>query len=393
MIEWKKVKAINFIDFNPRESLQKNTMAKKVAMEQLQPFIRDISDYEIAPFNGGSKFRNGDTIMARITPCLENGKTAQINILDEGEIGFGSTEFIVLREKPGISDKNFIYYLALSPILREAAIKSMAGTSGRQRVQQGVLNDIEFYAPPLSEQIEIGNTLKGLDDKISLNNRINKTLEEMAQAIFKSWFVDFEPWGGVMPEDWYIVTIGEFADEIKNGGTPSRNNPEFWNSNDIPWIKTGEIHNCPIIQAEEYISYAGLKQSSAKLLPINSVLIALYGATAGKVGLLRFMATTNQACCAMICGSINKAIYLYQYLLINQEYIVNLSIGSAQQNLSKETISNLQIILPTEEIIKNLPFVELYDKIENNLKEIAHLAAIRDALLPKLMSGEIEIKI
>jgi type I restriction enzyme S subunit len=174
---WKPMKAADLINFNPRESIPKGTMAKKVAMEQLQPFTMTIPSYEIALFNGGSKFRNGDTLMARITPCLENGKTAQVNILEENEVGFGSTEFIVLRAKPGISDKDFIYYLAISPLLRDKAIKSMVGSSGRQRVQQGVLNDIELFVPQLEEQIEIGRTLRALDDKITINTAINHHLE------------------------------------------------------------------------------------------------------------------------------------------------------------------------------------------------------------------------
>ena len=176
MRDWKLVKASEFIDFNPRESIPKGSAAKKVAMERLQPFTRGIPGYEVAPFNGGAKFRNGDTLMARITPCLENGKTALVNILEDDEVGFGSTEFIVLRAKPGISDKDFIYYLALGPILRDRAIKSMVGSSGRQRVQQGVLNDTEFYAPSLPEQIEIGRTLRTLDDKIANNTKINHHL-------------------------------------------------------------------------------------------------------------------------------------------------------------------------------------------------------------------------
>ena len=151
-------------------------MTKKVGMEQLQPFARDILSYEIVPFTGGSKFRNGDTLMARITPCLENGKTAQVNILNDGEVGFGSTEFIVLRAIPDVSDKNFIYYLTISSILREKAIKSMVGSSGRQRVQQGVINDMEFFAPPLAEQIKIGRILQTLDNKIAINTKINNHL-------------------------------------------------------------------------------------------------------------------------------------------------------------------------------------------------------------------------
>ena len=176
MDSWSLMRVADFIDINPRESLPDNTMAKKVAMERLQPFTRDISGFEVAPFKGGSKFRNGDTLMARITPCLENGKTAQVNVLCDDEIGFGSTEFIVLRAKPNISDKNFIYYLAMSPFIRDKAIKSMVGSSGRQRVQQGVLDDIEILTPPLLEQVGIGRTLCALDDKIANNTKINHHL-------------------------------------------------------------------------------------------------------------------------------------------------------------------------------------------------------------------------
>ncbi len=176
MEDWELVKAKDFLDFNPRESIPVGAMAKKVAMEQLQPFARNIPAFEVASFKGGSKFRNGDTLMARITPCLENGKTAQINILEDGEVGFGSTEFIVLRAKPGVSDKDFIYYLATSPFMRDIAIKSMVGSSGRQRVQQSVLNDTEFLAPPIEDQIKIGRTLSAIDDKIANNTAINHHL-------------------------------------------------------------------------------------------------------------------------------------------------------------------------------------------------------------------------
>lgn len=176
MDRWKIVRMADFIDFNPREIMPKGSKAKKVAMEKLQPFARDILLYEEKIFNGGSKFRNGDTLMARITPCLENGKTAQVNILENGEVGFGSTEFIVLRAKPGISDEDFVYYLATSSFIRNIAIKSMVGSSGRQRVQQSVLEDTEFYAPPLKEQIEIASILRMLDDKIANNVKINHNL-------------------------------------------------------------------------------------------------------------------------------------------------------------------------------------------------------------------------
>ena len=174
--EWTTVRAADFIEFNPRLSIKKGTLATKVAMDKLQPFTKRIPAIEQAEFAGGSKFCNGDTIMARITPCLENGKTAFVDVLADGEVAFGSTEFIVMRARDGISDPQFVYYLATSPTFRNVAIKSMVGSSGRQRVQQGVLDELELSVPPLEEQQKIGAFLALLDDKIAFNNKINDNL-------------------------------------------------------------------------------------------------------------------------------------------------------------------------------------------------------------------------
>ena len=176
MENWTTVRAADFIEFNPRLSIKKGTKATKVAMDKLQPFTKKIPATEQAEFSGGSKFCNGDTIMARITPCLENGKTAFVDILADGEVAFGSTEFIVMRARNGISDPQFIYYLATSPAFRNVAIKSMVGSSGRQRVQQGVLDDLELTVPALEEQKKIGAFLAALDQKIAHNNKINDNL-------------------------------------------------------------------------------------------------------------------------------------------------------------------------------------------------------------------------
>lgn len=173
--EWTTKKISEIADLNPRESLQKGKITKKIGMDKLQPFNRDIISYEKEIFTGGSKFRNGDTIMARITPCLENGKIAKVGILDENEIGFGSTEFIVFRAKEEI-DEDYLYYLVCSSIVREPAIKSMVGSSGRQRVQTDVVQNLEIKVPPAKEQKVIGKILCNLDDKIKLNNEINNNL-------------------------------------------------------------------------------------------------------------------------------------------------------------------------------------------------------------------------
>lgn len=190
MGEWRSAKLSEFISFNPRETLKKGTLAKKIAMDVLKPFCRDVPSYEIAEYNGGTKFRNGDTIMARITSCLENGKTAKVEVLDSNEIGFGSTEYIVLRAIQGVSDADFVYYLTCSPIIREPAIKSMVGSSGRQRVQTDVLQNLEINVPNIETQKKISSFLKFLDDKIKLNNRINKNLESQISVLCDKWVSD-----------------------------------------------------------------------------------------------------------------------------------------------------------------------------------------------------------
>lgn len=175
MAEWVSKRLDEIVEFNPRETIKKGVIAKKIAMDKLQPFCRDITEFELEPFSGGTKFRNGDTIMARITPCLENGKTAKVNILEDGEVGFGSTEYIVFRAKEGV-DADFIYYLISSPFVREPAIKSMVGSSGRQRVQMDVLQNLTLMIPSFEEQNKVAGVLKVIDDKIALNRQINDNL-------------------------------------------------------------------------------------------------------------------------------------------------------------------------------------------------------------------------
>ncbi|MFV0390088.1 MAG: restriction endonuclease subunit S, partial [Pyrinomonadaceae bacterium] len=141
---------------------------------------------------GGARFENRDTLFSRITPCLENGKICQVKNLENGK-GFGSTEFLVFRGKENVSINDFVYYLSRFNEVRSFAEKNMSGTSGRQRVNKDAFANLELELPPIEEQKEIAEILSSLDDKIELNWQMNATLEAMARAMFKAWFVDFEP--------------------------------------------------------------------------------------------------------------------------------------------------------------------------------------------------------
>lgn len=245
----------------------------------------------------------------------ENLKSKKQNIAHVARGKFWVNNHAHVVSGSELADLRYLCYL-----FNNTDVSGYITGSAQPKLSQANLNSIKFTVPPLPEQKAIAATLSCLDDKIELNNRINKSLEEMAQAIFKSWFVDFEPFQdgefedselGRIPKEWRVVSIQDYVSEIKNGGTPSRKKEEYWCLHDIPWIKTGEICNNSIISCEEFISQEGFKKSSAKLLPKNTVLLAMYGATAGKVGLLRFEATTNQACCAMICESVFISLFVF----------------------------------------------------------------------------------
>ncbi|QBO35780.1 restriction endonuclease subunit S [Periweissella cryptocerci] len=164
------------IDVNPKETIKKGALSKKLPMDGVETFTKYIKAYEITKFTGGVKFRNGDTLMARITPSLENGKTAYVDTLHQGEVAVGSTEFLVFRPKKDIILNEYIYYLATTPEFRDLAIKSMTGTSGRQRVQTDLLLGYEFNLPSLDTQRKIITLLDGMDSKIKLNKGINDNL-------------------------------------------------------------------------------------------------------------------------------------------------------------------------------------------------------------------------
>lgn len=184
---------LDIVDFNPERKIKKGQIASFIEMANLPTNNRDIIAIDKKEFKGsGTKFQNGDTLFARITPCLENGKGAKIFGLSDGEKAFGSTEFIVLSAK-NKDDEDYIYYFSRLPEFREYAVKRMEGTSGRQRVSWQSLSEFRFIFPEPVIRKKNAEILKVLDDKIQLNTQTNQTLEQIAQTIFKSWFIDFDP--------------------------------------------------------------------------------------------------------------------------------------------------------------------------------------------------------
>nr|HDM58838.1 restriction endonuclease subunit S [Bacillota bacterium] len=192
--KWQYLPFNEAVEINPPVSLEPGHIYPFVDMQAVEPHSRTVRPREYREFKGsGSRFAEGDTLMARITPCLENGKITRFYSDGQHTVGHGSTEFIVIRGRAGVTDNDFAYYLTCWDYVRQYAISQMTGTSGRQRVPISAFSHLEVPIPPLPEQRAIAHILGTLDDKIELNQRMNETLEAMARALFKSWFVDFDP--------------------------------------------------------------------------------------------------------------------------------------------------------------------------------------------------------
>ena len=382
MEQWTEMRAADFIEFNPRMSIKKGTLATKVAMDKLLPFTKKIPDTEKAPFSGGSKFCNGDTIMARITPCLENGKTAFVDILGKDEVAFGSTEFIVMRAREGISDPQFIYYLATSPWFRNVAIKSMVGSSGRQRVQQSVLDDLVLNVPSIEEQKKISSVLCALDQKIALNNEINDNLLAQAQAIFMQRFIMDEIEGDEKP-------LYDFADYI-NGAAFK---PSECGDHGLPIIKIAELKNGITDSTKWFDGFKGEKY----LIQDKDILFSWSGNPDTSIDI--FIWTHGKAILNQHTFNVksNTGHRWFTFLMLKYFKPEFSRIASNKQTtgLGHVTITDLKRLtfVFNEDAIESFehevrPFMET---IYFNMMESQRLEQLRDNLLPKLMSGEIDV--
>ena len=399
-----KAPLINFIEVNPRETIDKGHLSKKIGMDKLQPFCRDIQEYEIAEFNGGAKFRNSDTIMARITPCLENGKIAMVNVLDENEVGFGSTEYIVFRAKKGLTIPDFVYYLVSSSIVRNPAIKSMVGSSGRQRVQIDVVKNIEICFPSISEQFKIASILKALDDKIALNNKINNNLLEQIKTICTAWLSEYKPFDGVMPSDWVETPLSDIAEfisgysykgteltdstiamaTIKNfdrkGGFKLDGYKEI-----IPSSKLKETQHAELF--DTLVAHTDLTQNAEVIGNAEPVMSKSgYDDIVFSMDLVKVLPKKD---------GVSK--YLITAILQDKKFkahclgYVN---GTTVLHLSKKALPEYKLFLPSDfSTLKPLDEVvtALYKQVSSNISENTYLEELRESLLPKLMSGELDV--
>ena len=381
-MEWKEVTLGDFMQCNPKRTIKKGQKARKITMDLLIPHSKTIRNWNYEPYSGGAKFQNGDTIMARITPCLENGKHAFVSILDKGEIAYGSTEYFVFCGKEDVSDNDFVYYLTKTPLFRDTAIKSMVGSSGRQRAQMDVLENLKMLVPKdISDQRRIASILSSLDRKIELNNKINADLEEMAQAIFKNWFVDFEPFKngkfvdselGMIPEGWKVGTLGELCNFKRGKNLLTKNAID----EGVPVVAGGLEPSC----------YHNVANTGAPVITVSGS-----GANAGFMRMYHVPVWASD--CSFIDISCENFYFVYCFLKVNSKLLKHAQTGAVQPHVKPSDIHDFELVIPDKESIyefqdKAKPF---FDKIAAIQKENSRLSLLRDTLLPRLMSGELEV--
>lgn len=384
---WQMMKFKDFADTSPSVKLERGKEYPFIPMDVVDGQHKFPLEVERKTFSGGgSKFANGDTIFARITPCLENGKIAMVKDVKE-RVGFGSTEFFVFRGKDGVSDPDFIYYLSRTDTICDPAIKSMVGASGRQRADKAVVDNVQIMAPALPQQKQIADILSTYDDLIENNTKRIKVLEEIAQAIYREWFVYFRFPGhekvkmtdsktefDKVPEGWAVKNLGDKVN-IFRGKNITKNT-----------IVEGKI---PVVAGGLGPAYFHNKANAEG--PV--ITVSASGANAGYVNLY------HEDIWASDCSYINKSstsfVYYYYLLLKDRQVeVTGLQRGSAQPHVYPKDLARLSIADAPEELTR--AFEEkansLFGVINNLQVRNQKLRQARDLLLPKLVSGEIEVK-
>jgi len=338
-----------------------------------------------------SSYKYNDILISNIRPYFKKIWLATKN-------GGCSNDVLVIRANKD-TGANFLYYVLSDNNFFNYANVTSKGT----KMPRGSKTAIMKYLIPdilLLAQQKIADVLSAYDDLIENNNRRIELLEKASQNLYKEWFVRFRfpnyknsRFENGLPQGWEFVKLKDYY-KTTSGGTPSRKNENYYINGKYNWIKTGELNDRFIISTDEKITEEAIKWSSAKLIDINSLIMAMYGATIGKLGFTIEESTCNQACCVFNPKYIDLSNeYLYFWLKTNREYIINISFGAAQQNLSQELINNLKILKPDNYI------VELFDKLIKPIFEeikilqtqINNLIKQRDLLLPRLMSGKLEV--
>lgn len=363
----------------------------------------------------GLQFSNNSFITKEKDALLRKGKLMPKDIVlttrgTVGNVGFYSDDvpypnmrinsgMVIIR--PGEDFDTMFLYQYLHSCYFRAQITQFQSGSAQPQLPISTLQKMKVIKPNIDAQRRIASILSSLDRKIELNNKINADLEEMAQAIFKNWFVDFEPFKdgkfvdselGMIPEGWKVGCLGDMGN-IVCGKTPSKSNSNYYGG-DIPFIKIPDMHgNVFVENSEDRLTEEGSLSQIKKLIPPYSLMVSCI-ATVGLVSINTKSSHTNQQINTVIPHNKSALFYLYQHMKNNEEFLKNMGRGGTTTlNVNTRSFSNIRLLIPSEIALEQFHRVVegLFKKIELNLHESRTLSLLRDTLLPRLMSGELEV--
>ena len=335
----------------------------------------------------GEKYPFFDTYTTQTTKKAEAGSILLSVRAPVGEINITKEDLCIGRGLASLNMKNgnneFLYYLLkkFKSLIIGRETGSVFGSINSEQVK-----NLSLPFPDDSEQISIAKILSSLDEKIELNNKMNKTLEAIGQALFKKWFIDKRK------GEWEISKIG---DELKTilGGTPDRTKPGYWNGN-INWINSGKVNEFRIIEPSEKITELGLRNSATKILPKGSVVLAITGATLGQFSKLEIDTCANQSVIGILENEKISSEYIYFWIKNEIGDIISHQTGGAQQHINKNNLDSYDLLIPDDKTLQDFNKIiqPIFKQISINCFQNQTLSSLRDALLPKLMSGEVRVK-
>jgi type I restriction enzyme S subunit len=368
-------------------------------------------DIPIIAANGPVGFHNIAKVKGQSVVLGRSGSVGNPQLITGAFWPLNTTLFV--KDFHGNSP-TFVYY-----VLKTIDFKSFDAGGTVPTLNRNHLTQIEVPLLDLAHQESIGGVLRNLDLKIAANNALSRTLEEIAQTIFKSWFIDFDPVKakmagekpvgmddttaalfpdsleetelGFIPKGWEIRKIESLCETLL-GGTPSRTRDEFWGG-EIPWINSGKVNDFRITAASEYITEIGLEKSATKLLPRGTTVLAITGATLGQFSRLEIDSCANQSVVGIVASAEASNEFIYFNIKNGIQRLISAQTGGAQQHINKEDVNAFFIIYPGKKLMDAFTDVvrSMFDEIGVLLNQSISLATIRDSLLPRLISGELEI--
>lgn len=371
-----------------RETVSVTNCDKKtfISTENMLPNKAGISLASKCPTSGNvSKYHPGDVLVSNIRPYFKKIHLANTS-------GTCSNDVLVFQPNHDVCTSEYLFCVLSTDDFFSYATTTAKGTKMPRGDRNAIMN-YQINWIPVHEQSKIAEPILNTYRKIKLNEQINDNLLQQARALYQAWFVDYVPFNGVRPSDWIDDTINGLAKEVICGKTPSTKAPEYY-GNDIPFITIPDMHgNTYAVTTERYLSSYGAQSQHKKTLPRNSICVSCIG-TAGLVTLTAQESQTNQQINSIIPKEGYSPYYIYLLMETLSVIINNLGqSGSTIVNLNKAQFGKIAVVIPSIETMKSFDEIvsPMFESILSNQKENIKLAELRDSLLPRLMSGKLDI--